>query len=56
MPPTSSMAPANQYIENSAGEGSGEGQPNRRDVPCSRKSRAATMRTMLSTYGAYRSA
>ena len=29
--------------------GSGDGQPNRREVPCSKNSRAATMRTMLST-------
>ena len=48
-PPTSSIAPANQYIESSAGVGSGDGQPNRREVPCSKNSSAATMRTMLST-------
>ena len=33
MPPASSIAPANQYMVNSGGIGSGDGQPNSRDSP-----------------------
>src|SRR5436305_13754537 len=54
-PPTSSIAPANQYSENNGGDGSGDGKPNSREVPCSRNSSAVTMRNRLNTVGEWRS-
>src|SRR3569833_1312410 len=54
MPPANSIAPANQYIVNTGGVGSGDGNPTMRDRPCSRNKSAALMRRMLSTYGARR--
>src|SRR6266851_4671251 len=53
-PPINSIAPANQNSEN--GAGADDGQPKSFDVPCSKKSKAATIRRMLSILGAHRAA
>jgi len=54
VPPTISIAPANQDSDSIAGAGFGEGgKPSSFWVPCSRKISAATMRSTLSRRGAH---
>ena len=55
MLPANSMQPANQYMVITGGVGSGDGNPNSRDMPCSRNNNPTMMRRMLSMQGCRRS-